>query len=193
MNCSTCSRELKPSDPKCPQCGTHNPHHAQFLWKLIKQQVTDIPPGLKGSPIEQSLTTPDAPAADSIRSLILELIVRRAMDGIDWRTTCRGPMDVNGINPDDVEAEIKKRLANMQGQQDLAAIVEASDDLNPDYESDDQMSNFTEVREIVREQVLAVIVEQALAGREWREACAAVMKLNGITVEEIEAEVAKRR
>ncbi len=44
-----------------------------------------------------------------------------------------------------------------------------------------------------REQVLEVIVRQALAGAEWRQNCAGPMQENNISLEEVEAEVERRR
>lgn len=44
----------------------------------------------------------------------------------------------------------------------------------------------------VREQVLEVIVRQALAGAPWREICAGPMQVNNITVQEVEEEVRRR-
>ncbi len=45
----------------------------------------------------------------------------------------------------------------------------------------------------VRRQIVEVIVRQALVGAPWEEICAAVMKANNITPEEIKCELALRR
>jgi hypothetical protein len=45
----------------------------------------------------------------------------------------------------------------------------------------------------VRQQVLEVIVRQALAGAPWKEICKGPMLVNGITEDEVNAEIAKRR
>lgn len=45
----------------------------------------------------------------------------------------------------------------------------------------------------VRQQVLEVIVRQAIAGAPWREICAGPMEVNQITVEEVEEEIRRRR
>lgn len=45
----------------------------------------------------------------------------------------------------------------------------------------------------VRAQVFEVIVKQALAGAPWRDTCAGPMEVNGITLEEVEEELRRRR
>ncbi|MBS1992618.1 MAG: hypothetical protein JSS83_19000 [Cyanobacteria bacterium SZAS LIN-3] len=45
----------------------------------------------------------------------------------------------------------------------------------------------------IRQQVLEVIVRQAVAGAPWKEICKGPMQVNGITIEEVEAEVARRK
>jgi hypothetical protein len=45
----------------------------------------------------------------------------------------------------------------------------------------------------VRQQVFEIIVRQAMAGTPWRIICAAAMEFNGITADEVEAEVNRRR
>ncbi|HEY9788550.1 MAG TPA: hypothetical protein V6D17_24385, partial [Candidatus Obscuribacterales bacterium] len=45
----------------------------------------------------------------------------------------------------------------------------------------------------VREQVLEVIIRQALAGAPWREICAGPMMVNNITAEEVEHHVRYRQ
>lgn len=46
---------------------------------------------------------------DGVRSQVFEVIVRQGLAGAPWRMICSGPMQVNNISPDDVEAEIKRR------------------------------------------------------------------------------------
>ena len=49
------------------------------------------------------------------------------------------------------------------------------------------------IKSAQRSQVLEVIVRQALAGAPWREICSGPMKDNGITPEEVESEVERRK
>lgn len=44
-----------------------------------------------------------------VRAQVFEVIVRQGIAGAPWREVCAGPMLVNGITPEEVEAEIKRR------------------------------------------------------------------------------------
>jgi hypothetical protein len=44
-----------------------------------------------------------------IRAQILEVIVRQALAGAPWKAICAGPMKVNSITEDEVEAEVDRR------------------------------------------------------------------------------------
>jgi phosphoribosylaminoimidazole-succinocarboxamide synthase len=46
-----------------------------------------------------------------VRAQVFEVIVRQALAGAPWREICAGPMQVNNITPDEVEAEVKRRQA----------------------------------------------------------------------------------
>lgn len=64
---------------------------------------------------QQAPTTPFTPNAGSygsgVRAQVFEVIVRQALAGAPWREICAGPMQVNNISPDEVEAEVKRRQA----------------------------------------------------------------------------------
>lgn len=49
------------------------------------------------------------PYGEGVRSQVFEVIVRQGMAGAPWRIACDGPMKVNNISPDEVEAEIRRR------------------------------------------------------------------------------------
>lgn len=63
-------------------------------------------------------TTPFAGAAGSygsgVRAQVFEVIVRQALAGAPWREICAGPMQVNNISPEEVEAEVKRRQAMLK-------------------------------------------------------------------------------
>lgn len=59
-----------------------------------------------------------------VRDQVFEVIVRQALAGAPWREICAGPMQVNNISPQEVEAEIKRRLST-------DAIDTEQDDLTP--------------------------------------------------------------
>jgi hypothetical protein len=44
-----------------------------------------------------------------VRQQVFEVIVRQALAGAPWREICDGPMKVNNISPEEVEAEVKRR------------------------------------------------------------------------------------
>jgi len=46
-----------------------------------------------------------------VRSQVFEVIVRQALAGAPWREICAGPMHVNNITPQEVEAEVNRRMA----------------------------------------------------------------------------------
>lgn len=46
-----------------------------------------------------------------VRAQVFEVIVRQALAGAPWREICAGPMSVNNISPEEVEAEVKRRQA----------------------------------------------------------------------------------
>lgn len=46
-----------------------------------------------------------------VRAQVFEVIVRQALAGAPWREICAGPMQVNNISADEVEAEVKRRQA----------------------------------------------------------------------------------
>lgn len=46
-----------------------------------------------------------------VRAQVFEVIVRQALAGAPWREICAGPMQVNNITPEEVEAEVKRRQA----------------------------------------------------------------------------------
>jgi len=60
-------------------------------------------------------TTPFAGATGSygsgVRAQVFEVIVRQALAGAPWREICAGPMQVNNISAEEVEAEVKRRQA----------------------------------------------------------------------------------
>jgi hypothetical protein len=46
---------------------------------------------------------------EGVRGQVFEVIVRQGMAGAPWRAICAGPMKINNISADEVEAEIRRR------------------------------------------------------------------------------------
>ena len=73
-------------------------------------------PSSQAIPRQNQMTTPFAGAGpgsygSGVRAQVFEVIVRQALAGAPWREICAGPMQVNNISPDEVEAEVKRRQA----------------------------------------------------------------------------------
>ena len=73
-------------------------------------------PSTQAVPRQAQVTTPFAGAGpgsygSGVRAQVFEVIVRQALAGAPWREICAGPMQVNNISPDEVEAEVKRRQA----------------------------------------------------------------------------------
>ena len=48
----------------------------------------------------------------NFRAEVFEVIVRQALAGAPWREICAGPMQVNNISPEKIEAEVQRRTAS---------------------------------------------------------------------------------
>ena len=46
-----------------------------------------------------------------VRQQVFEVVVRQAMAGAAWQQICAGPMQVNNITPEEVQAEVDRRIA----------------------------------------------------------------------------------
>jgi hypothetical protein len=51
-----------------------------------------------------------------VRAQVLEIIVRQALSGAPWKDICRGPMMINNINEQEVEAELSRRRKLLKRQ-----------------------------------------------------------------------------
>jgi RNA polymerase subunit RPABC4/transcription elongation factor Spt4 len=54
-----------------------------------------------------------SPYGAGVREQVLEVIVRQALAGAPWREICAGPMQVNNITPQEVEAEVRRRMGQV--------------------------------------------------------------------------------
>lgn len=116
----------------------------------------------------------------NVRSQILEVIVRQALAGAPWREICAGPMLVNNITPQEVEAEIKKRLLSMddsmdeqddltpleqslnKGEKQVKRLLRIADDISGSPSHSQRHNLAEELREITRQlrNALEIIKEQ---------------------------------
>ena len=98
----------------------------QQAFQAPQQQQPAFQAPQQQAPAPQPQARPAAPAAGGpttqpfsgqqsgsygmgVRQQVFEVIVRQALAGAPWREICAGPMQVNNISPDEVEAEVKRR------------------------------------------------------------------------------------
>jgi hypothetical protein len=92
------------------------PAQPQPVPQPMPQPVAQAAPSSQAVPRQAQATTPFAGAGpgsygSGVRAQVFEVIVRQALAGAPWREICAGPMQVNNISPDEVEAEVKRRQA----------------------------------------------------------------------------------
>lgn len=132
---------------RCPDCA----EMVRIESKLCRfcRHVFDSNSGQKQSDRSRSISARSAPSDSSygsgVRAQVFEVIVRQAMAGAPWREICAGPMQVNHINPDDVEAEVRRR----QGIQGV-----------PPRLVDGKLRH-----------VISLVVEYARQNRRWKRVC----------------------
>lgn len=71
-----------------------------------------------------------APVIGSIRDQVFETIVRQALAGAPWKEICSGPMQVNHIAPEQIEAEINRRK-NISIYRSACQNIDAKKKSNP--------------------------------------------------------------
>ncbi|MBX9942131.1 MAG: hypothetical protein K2Y32_22895 [Candidatus Obscuribacterales bacterium] len=92
---------------------------AQTLAPTPDPVVPNTTPGVSAQAIPRpQVAVPTTPLTNAsgrhgsgVRAQVFEVIVRQALAGAPWREICAGPMQVNGISPDEVESEVKRRQA----------------------------------------------------------------------------------
>lgn len=100
--CALCGELIKSVSTLCRFCNSRKPGI---------EQPMEAPPKKKSVPnVIDILRTKGPPAyGEGVRAQVFEVIVRQGMAGAAWRTICAGPMSVNNITADEVEAEIRRR------------------------------------------------------------------------------------
>ncbi len=104
--CKQCGELIKSIATLCRHCSFRKPSDDQGL---------GVPRPRKGPEDgSRSIALPlpghgKSPYGEGVRGQVFEVIVRQGMAGAPWREICAGPLHVNNISPDEVEAEIKRR------------------------------------------------------------------------------------
>jgi hypothetical protein len=92
--------------------------------QMMQPQPQQPQPQPMQAPTNQAVPKPPAPTTpfagsagsygSGVRAQVFEVIVRQALAGAPWREICAGPMQVNNISPEEVEAEVKRRQAMLK-------------------------------------------------------------------------------
>jgi hypothetical protein len=105
--CKQCAELIKCSATSCRYCSYKKPGDH------LGSAVPFTPKKPDGQPTRAALPMPGRDSGSSygmgVRGQVFEVIVRQAMHGAPWREICAGPMKVNNISPDEVEAEVRRR------------------------------------------------------------------------------------
>ncbi|MDX2107755.1 MAG: hypothetical protein SFY67_15240 [Candidatus Melainabacteria bacterium] len=93
-NCAACDERIRIQAKLCRFCGTfgQNTTAAKKIHRIKFPEPA--PSGVYGTSIKQQ---------------VFEVIVRQAMAGAPWRDICKGPMIANGIDPKEIEEELRHR------------------------------------------------------------------------------------
>jgi len=110
--CEQCGRVIKSEAVVCRHC-----HFARSGW-----DESPRPKARKHSQAhdwskahDRSNHTMDSGQyGQGVRAQVFEVIVRQGMAGAPWRTICAGPMQVNNISSEEVDAEIRRRLDRLK-------------------------------------------------------------------------------
>jgi hypothetical protein len=117
QNPNMVSQNIQAQVPQpAPQAPPQPPAPPQQLPQPAPQPMAQSAPSTQAVPRQAQATTPFAGAGpgsygSGVRAQVFEVIVRQALAGAPWREICAGPMQVNNISPDEVEAEVKRRQA----------------------------------------------------------------------------------
>jgi RNA polymerase subunit RPABC4/transcription elongation factor Spt4 len=129
-----------------------------------------------------------------VRAKILEVIVRQALAGVAWREVCAGPMQVNGITPEEVEAEVKRRkeLASKSSLlsldiKDLPTKIAKA--LKRPFNLEETLMWTLKKDLELRKQILNTIAQYAILGKDWEDEFAAWIRVYEITAIELEKEI----
>lgn len=93
-NCSACDERIRIQAKVCRFCGTFS----QSTTATQKVHRIKLP-----EPAQSGVY------GTSIKQQVFEVIVRQAMAGAPWRDICKGPMIANGIDPKEIEEELRHR------------------------------------------------------------------------------------
>jgi hypothetical protein len=147
---------------------------------------------------------------EGVRSQVFEVIVRQAIAGAPWREICAGPMEVNGIRPEEIEEEVARRqkepnqsssnanvnpragwgFASQYRFRQLQTRVEQA--LSKPLDLNETLVQILRKDLEIRKLILNTIVHDLLSGGDWNEALDRWVSVYEISAREIEEEIRRR-
>jgi hypothetical protein len=111
MQCINCGSQLEPNWTHCPHCGKFK----SVLPEPVTDEAIDSIFGKMVGSTQGSKSYVGGPSSygSGVRQQVFEVIVRQAIAGAPWREICAGPMQVNQITVEDIEAEVQRRRKTM--------------------------------------------------------------------------------
>ncbi len=195
---------------RCNDCGEMvriESKHCRYCKSLLESRPA----------IRRPVSAADARSAlnsygSGVRTQVFEVIVRQAMAGAPWRQICAGPMQVNNIDPEEIEQEVNRRRGLLPQTPPKADQLEPIISLIVDYArhnrrwkrlcfpillalsiSDsiidqklDNHSNEELSKEGLSKLVMLLVSEIAATHRGWHSFCLPLMEHHNITIEDIE-------
>lgn len=125
MQCLQCKSKVESDWLFCPNCGKArallSPPLSDanvdevFNAMMKKEPVFDSPNNIVQ--FEAKVNQFDTSSyASGVRAQVFEVIVRQAMAGAPWLEICEGPLKVNNIHPDEIQAEVERRRTNLRNK-----------------------------------------------------------------------------
>jgi uncharacterized Zn finger protein (UPF0148 family) len=145
-----------------------------------------------------------------VRKQVFEVIVRQAMAGAPWRQICEGPMKVNGIDPEDIEAEVARRVklagsARQEQRTNPRALLalpsqhqfrqlqtKVEEALAKPLDLNEKLVEILKGDLDLRQLILKMIAQDILTGKEWNEGLDRWIKIYELSPTEIEVEIRRQ-
>lgn len=109
IDCPKCRYLLETHWSYCPLCGMRTVAFTALDDQAVDQIFSGTnKPGDKTVESKKDSTNAGSYGA-GVRAQVFEVIVRQAMAGVAWQLICAGPMQVNSISSEEVEAEVRRR------------------------------------------------------------------------------------
>lgn len=158
-----------PAPPSPPSAAQDNASRDSGISKFYLPRI-----GKLFKPTKDNTPLPNIPPkppleeySPGVRAQVLEVIVRQALAGAPWREICAGPMLFNNITPQEVEAEVRRRMADandaepsdmnvldhnsLKCEKLIKRLLRIADDLTTSHSQSQRNSMAEDIRELVRQ------------------------------------------